>query len=1199
MKKFIVSTLLALVSTSLIAEDIELYVGNTAQRTGNKPQVLIIFDNSGSMSTDETVKPLYDPNTVYPAVGGLNSLSENFIYFTKGSGVDNASMPVPDSPSESRRFLDAINSCEEARVRLETVGFYTGYIREYAFSGNSGSWQEIPDNNGANIEVIDCWDDIREENPKNAGIEKKNGSIEALPDGYPVDGLGSKGNPVYYTNDVNASNTAFGTGEVVTLYSDNYLRYYQNSSLTNVSISRMDIAKAVMTDLIESAPSVDFGLQVFNFNAYDEYEHDGGRVVFGIQDMTDSATAELIDIIDNGILPQTNTPLCESLYEAMRYFGGQAVLYGKESRTSGTPKDEPDRDYSIETGSGNSKTYTSPYKGCSNEVYVIMMTDGKPTKDNAADGLIGALPGVGSKFSGNYLPALAGWMKNNDINNAIEGVQTATTYTIGFSSGADDAAPILKEAAKLGGGQYYPAQDAAGLLAALQSALVEILRVNASFTSPSIASNNFDRTETLDSVYYAMFLPDRGPRWQGNIKKLKLTDGKQVDREGNVAIDENGNIKSTAKTFWSTSPVADGEDVTSGGVAEMLRSQTVRKLYSDIGSNNALVSFNKTNVSNAYGGDEELATYMNVPEEELESYLNWFIGFDEDDSDRDNSTTDIREDVFADPLHSKPLVVNYGGSASSQDVRIIVGTNAGVLHMFDDNGDTVEESWAIMFKEFFPNIAPLRANYTSSDKIYGIDGSATVHLQDLNGDGSIDEASGDKAWLYFGLRRGGSSYYGIDISDPDTPKMLWKIDETTEGFERLAQSWSKPKVTYAKNNIVNGVPKPVVIFGGGYSTAKDVAGVGQHDTVGNAIFMVDAQTGVLKWSLTPDATSSTNTKFTDLTDSIPSSIAILDSDSDGLTDRLYVGDTGANVFRVDMPSASPFDSESPWTAFKIAALGGEQANSSNDRRFFNEPSIVRALITNTISTTKTNELGDDYIEVTRQDTPYDALLIGSGDRSAPSSIDTSDMFFMIKDKNIITRSFVGENPAPAPIQLADLYDYTNDPFGQSLSATAQTELEIAVSAKDGWYIDFAAEGEKSMSSATALAGVAYFNTFTPAESVSGGQCTLNTGSGKLYAVDLAQGTSIYNWLNTDGTGRDYLDVGDRVPDTPTVVIPPPEEGVTGSGKIMFVGVGAGSDGKGGSGSGTLTLCEASNCDVLNGFTLETMRTHLYIEEDNK
>jgi len=1192
MKKFIVSTLLTLVSTSLIAEDIELYIGNTAQRVGNKPQVLIVFDNSGSMDTNEWVKTPYNASTNYDALSGYSKSGTDYIYYTKGSGVDVDAAPVPDSSTELRKFRTVLNGCETAQARLNSVGFYTGHIREYTFQGNSGSWQEIPDLDGSTIKVIDCWDDVRQEEPKNGSYEQADGSTVSVADGYPVDGLGSLSTPVLYTSDVNSSNTSMGTGEVVTLYTPNYLRWYKSNSIPYMWRERIDIARDVVTDLIESAPAVDFGLQVFNFNAYNEHQYNGGRIVFGIKEMTDTNKANLISIIDNDLEAQTNTPLCESLYEAMRYFGGLSVKYGKESASS----DEPDRDTSIES----SNNYISPYQGCSNEVYVIMITDGKPTKDKSADTAISALSGIGSKVDNNYLAALAGWMKNNDINDSIDGVQTATTYTIGFSSGAATAENLLTKAAENGGGKYYPAADPNALLTSLQSALVEILRVNASFTSPSIASNNFDRTETLDSVYYAMFLPDRGPRWQGNIKKLKLSSGKQVDRTGEVAIDDNGNIKATAKTFWSTNPVADGEEVAQGGVAEMLRSKSSRKVLSDIGSGgDALITLTKVNASNYFGGDDELATFLDVPEDDIEEYLDWFIGQDVDDADGDGSTTDIRHDVFADPLHSKPLVVNYGGSSSSQDVRIIVGTNAGVLHMFDDNGDTVDESWAIMFKEFFPNIAPLRANYTSSDKIYGIDGSATVYLQDKNGDGSIDSASGDKAWLYFGLRRGGSSYYGIDISDPDDPKMLWHIDQSSSGFSRLGQSWSKPKVAFTKNNIVDGIPKPVVIFGGGYSGAKDLAGVGQADTVGNAIFMVDAETGSLKWSLTPDAVSATNTKFEGLTDSIPSSVALLDSDSDGLTDRLYVGDTGANVFRVDMPSASPFDNDAPWTAFTLATLGGDHPNSNNDRRFFNEPSIVRALITNTISTTRTDELGDDYVEITRQDTPYDALLIGSGDRSTPSSIDTKDMFFMIKDKNIITQSFSGDNVAPSAIDIYDLYNYTNDPFGQSLSATARTELEIAVTEKEGWYIEFAASGEKSMSSATALAGVAYFNTFTPAGSVSGGQCTLNTGSGKLYAVDLAQGTSIYNWLNKDSSGRDYLDVGDRVPDTPTVVIPPPEEGVSGSGKIMFVGVGAGSDGQGGSGDGTLTLCEAANCDVLNGFTLETMRTHLYIEEDNK
>lgn len=171
------------------------------------------------MNTLEVVDEPYDPNKVYPAVGGLNALQQRMVYFTKGASVDGAQGITPDSPSEARRFLADINSCETARERLSTVGFYTGHIREYKFSGNSGSWQEIPNNNGANIEVIDCEDDVLQVPVKpenNAGVINNKGTLIPLPDGYPVDGQGTKKNPVYHTANASDSNVTWG-GEVVPL----------------------------------------------------------------------------------------------------------------------------------------------------------------------------------------------------------------------------------------------------------------------------------------------------------------------------------------------------------------------------------------------------------------------------------------------------------------------------------------------------------------------------------------------------------------------------------------------------------------------------------------------------------------------------------------------------------------------------------------------------------------------------------------------------------------------------------------------------------------------------------------------------------------------------------------------------------------------------------------------------------------------
>lgn len=1109
MKKLLLISLLILSNFS-IAEDIELYVGNSVQQAGGKPKVLIIFDNSGSMNTTEQIKDPYDPDETYPAVGGFNSLADKFIYYTKGTGVDN-SVLVPDSPSEQRRFLDDINSCATARTKLDSIGFYTGYLREYSYQGNSGSWQEMPENNGANIEVIDCLDDILLENPDNAGVEGQGGNITALPDGYPVDGEGTKQNPVYFTTTTAGSNTNMGAGEVVTLYTDNYLRWSQGASddIGTVNETRLKIAKNTVTNLIESAPGVDFGMQIFNHDFQGEFVRDGGRVVFGIQDMDLAARQVLVDIIKDDVDGETNTPLCETLYEARRYFGGLSVDFGDNDSNRGGSYtgNTPPRDTSIE----NNGNYITPYTGCADDVYVILITDGVPTRDQAADDYISNLPDIGAKFSGNYLPALAGWMNTHDINANIDGDQHATLYTIGFSSGAEAAAPLLTEAAELGGGQYYDAEDPSQLLSSLQSALIEILEVNGTFTSPSVASNNFDRTETLDAVYYAMFLPDRGPRWQGNLKKLKVTSDGLVDRNGNSAISSDGNIKADAKTFWSTG-AADGDEVVEGGVAAVLRNNSNRVIYSDIGTGDALAPLNYTTAATNLGSEQELADFMGVNILDAPSYFDWSMGIDVDDEDHDDSTTDIRFDVFGDPLHSKPLVINYGGSEADQDVRIIVGTNAGALHMFDDNGSTVSETWAIMPKEFFPNIAPLRDNFSSSDKIYGVDGSATAYILDLDGDGSVNGS--DKAWIFFGLRRGGSSYYGIDITDPDAPQLMWHIDNDTAGFSELGQSWSQPKVAFSAINSSDSTPKPVLFIGAGYSTIKDNPNVGADDLTGRGVFMIDAETGGLKWSLTPEAQSATNTNFVGV-DSIPSRISILDSDADGLVDRLYVGDTGGNLWRVDMPGATPNSNQTPWTVVKLASLGGN--TNLTDRRFFSQPVVARASITQTVKTYVLDIDGNITPEFTidQYDKPFDAVLLGSGDRTNPVGEDTDDKFFMIKDELITTQSLLSSD-IPVVVTLSDLKDFTTNPLEGLPDDTADLSTQqlndlLEASEKSGWFISFVGDGEKSMASGAVVAGVAYFSSFTPASTTQTNDCTLLEGSGALYAVDLSFGTTIYDW----------------------------------------------------------------------------------------
>jgi type IV pilus assembly protein PilY1 len=1160
MKKLILISFLSLFSLYSFSEDIELYIGNSSQQSNAKPQVLLILDTSGSMGDYQTIKNVYNPNRTYAYQGGFSSRSSNYIYYGKGSVTD---LPLVDDINENRRFVADINSCKTAIDKLNTIGFYTGRIRDYTFKGNTGSWEEISSTTGETISVVDCQDDVNVDVDRLANAQSAtqnvntkilvNSGLVSLPNGYPVDGQGSADTPIYYDSDISKSNADW-SGQVVTLYSDNYLRwergdYYRDgSAIGTTTVERIDIAKPTIVNLINSIPSVDFGLQVYNANNNSNSTplgNHGGRVVFGIQDMTADARAKLETMITTEIIPSGSTPLCESLYEAAQYFGGKPVHWGNKDTDRSSSygrgykhlKDSPAYDPSIITSS----SYNTPYKGCSDEVFVILITDGKPTNDTAADSLIKTLTGLTS-ISGNHLTELARYMHTKDLNDDLSGKQISTLFTVGFSSGSSGATTLLEAAATAGGGRYFDATDPTKLGARLQQALSTILEINTTFTAPSVASNSFDKTETLDSAYYGMFIPANGASWQGNLKKLKVVNKVQVDRAGSPAIDESGNIFSTASTFWSTSATPDGNDVRQGGVVEMLSAKTSRNIYSDIGESSAIIPIDLAIAKTKYGGKADLATALGVPEDDVDDYFNWALGIDVNDADKDSSRVDIRPDVFGDPLHFKPVVINYGGSVENPDIRILVGTNSGVLHMFHDRGATVDESWAFMPKEFFSKIKKLKDNLPSSSKEYAIDGRATVHIQDVNGDGTID-ASEDKVWVFFGLRRGGSTYYALDVTDKNKPKRLWTIDGDSNGFDELGQSWSQPRIGYSRLNIVGGVPKPVLIFGAGYDISKDASGapaVDAVDSLGKGVFMVDAETGTLLWSLTPDATSAVNTQFVGITDSIPSRIGVLDSDSDGLIDRFYVGDTGGNVWRVDMPGDNPFDSSTPWSAFKLAELGG--ITNEIDRRFFSEPSIARTFITDTLKTAVLDEDGNATGEfsITSQEKPYDAILIGSGDRSTPTATDTNDKFFMVKDDNINTTSFLVGATSPAPVippvvTASDLYNFTDNPFGNYVAPLSASEkaslevLEINVSLKSGWYYDYLpSSGEKSTAEAIAINGVAYFTSFIPGAAAGANSCSLINGSGFIYAIDMYKGRNVYNWRKV------FTTVG--LPDTPTLIV---------------------------------------------------------------
>ncbi len=1198
------------------ADDTEIYKAEFSAGTGARPKVLVVFDDSGSMSTMvDQQRPPYNPEaTTYAHTFSSGPRPANWserIYWSTGGDVPPKTISGQPNPNW---FLKSKNRCACSYDSLALDGRFTAdrarrwvdsRLIETAGSFRCTNNDETLQGNGCykfvDVEVTtevcpdpvivevtrseyeawpgeksrDCpdkrvrrcesgrvaWDyfivrqdpcstetvtestwtrtsdavwvppstslSIESWQPLTAGVNEPP-HVDCLNDvasgitsngagtgpGYPQDGVqtGSE----YGPNPDPSMN--WGTG-AYTLYTGHYLDWYYDDSLEEPR-TRLSIAQEVVSTIISTNQGIDFGLLEFN---YDQ----GGRVIRRIvENMTTADRSNLIDMV-NQIDHAGSTPLCESMYEAYRYIAGDDVLYGN-NRLAGSDSrgvyDVHPRDTLAETNG----TYNSPATDCA-FTYVILVTDGFPQRDTDANSRIETLTGktcnrytdADNNNNKNCLPELAEYMANTDLDNdTTNGNQFGITYTIGFTTDQD----LLRDAADKGKGQYYTANNAQELTAAFQGAIVSILETDTTFTSPAVAVDTFTRTQSRDEIFYAMFKPGETVDWQGNIKKLKLRiddgDTVLVDGNGTPAIDATtGFIKDSAVTFWGAT--ADGGGVEKGGVGALLaaRSAGSRSLYTNTGSGGALQALESDNITPSALGvadDAQLHNLFGVASDvALTRLINWARGFDAYDRDGDGDSTDTRSWIMGDILHSQPLVLNYGARSgytqAAPDIRLLVGTNAGFVHMFgNDNG---QEDWAFFPKELASILRARSQNARSSQNIYGMDLTPVAYTLDVNGDGTLNSGAGDKVWAYFGMRRGGSGYYALDISDPENPSFLWHINSSTTGFTELGQTWSEPVVTHIPGYTdASGVPKPVLVFGAGYDTNKDGSGVATPDAKGRGIFIVDARTGALVWSVTPAANSVKNLRETGVQHSVAAPVTVLDGNGDKLTDRIYFADTGGNVWRVDLPgNVLPTASQDTWQVNQLASLGG--GNAANDRRFFSAPDVVR---------------------IRFDGNPIDVILIGSGDRSNPNATDVNNRFYMIRDLAIGAYNTATPSSADCadddvvdfrcflPINNTGLYDITNNRLVTGTDEQRATALAALKSAL-GWRLDLAGDGEKSLSKSITLNGNVFFTTFTPSSMLDEiNVCEPVSGIGRLYVVDLYTGD------------RNTIGLGGIIPDTPSV-----------------------------------------------------------------
>lgn len=1029
-----------------LADDIEIYVGSDTEISGVRPNILFVLDTSGSMDTNVVTQIPYDASVTY-----TGECSDDY-YYAAESRWD-------ESCDDAQRIPKTLFLCKSALKALESIGYYQDRLAQWRDDKKKSKDWYWTSSVSSDDRMTECEDDAGE-----------HGKDDASTDRYPADG-----NDGPYTSNTK-DDIDWRDYDVHTIFSANYLRWKDDHS--RISQTRISIMQEVFKNTLDSINNVNVGLMRFDSGA------DGGMVVHEVANLStarDNLKAQIDAMSANG-----NTPLSETLYEAGLYYMGKDVYYGNSS--------SPVKSVS---GARDGSNYKTPMEFQCQKNFIVYLTDGEPTSDTGADSLIRKLPGNGKYCSGNCMDEMAEYLYEKDLNSSLAGTQNVITYTIGFATDQD----LLSDAARKGGGKYYTADDTAQLTSALTNIVAEVLSVNTTFTAPAVSVNAFNRTVHLDQLFFTIFKPNERPHWDGNLKRFDLGKLNATDTTVQIldnsspkkaAVDPNtGFFKEDARSYWTNDDQApDGGEAKFGGAAGDI--VLPRDVYTYLGNADLDDPSNKFHEDTTAITKDLLGITAQTDAYRVE-LMQWARGVDLNDDDDDGSTDDGRR-VMGDPLHSKPVVVTYGGDSDNPDFTVFMSTNDGYLHAV--NAATGAEHFTFIPKEMFGNLDKLYVNNAGKDsKVYGLDSPITAWVKDVDNDGVIESADGDRVYIYFGQRRGGKNYYALDVTDRENPQFLWQINDSSTGFGELAQTWSQPRV--AKIN-VNGTVTDVLIFGGGYDEDQDVADNYVADDEGRAIFIVEALTGKKIWQAGP-AGSGADLVIADMKNSIPSEIRVIDMNSDGLHDRMYVGDTGGRVFRFDIINGKAV--ADLVTGGKIASLGaGDMATPAtlDNRKFFYAP---------------------DAALIVDGPTRYINLAIGSGNQNHPLGKVTQDRLFSVRDWHVYD---IPTYDADLVVETADLHDATDNLAEQGDAS----EKEVAIkdlADSDGWFIDLenpsagTLEGEKSLSEASTIQGAIFYTTFTPVSATQSNSCAPSQGVARAYLISARTGGAVQNF---DGIGTD-------------------------------------------------------------------------------
>jgi len=736
--------------------------------------------------------------------------------------------------------------------------------------------------------------------------------------------------------------------------------------------------------------------------------------------------------------------------------------------------------------------------------------------------------GVGNSDEANWADEFAAFFNRGaDLSSSTEGAQNITVHTLAVTGASSDGnyPNFIRWIAKEGGGLYQQASNSDGIIVGLTKILNQIRAANSVFASASLPVSANTQGTYLNQVYIGMFRPDGNalPRWVGNLKQYQfaynaVTDTLQLADKNLIGAvsPTTGFIDNDATSFWTTpssfwlnvetasagtysrSDAPDGELVEKGGMAQYLRqtyltSTASRTIYTctgaGCGGNADLAAAGNTYrfATNNASLTPTLFGFTASETAKKDLLINWIRG--DDNVTATNSINEsvakdqlglrptgatVRPSIHGDVLHSRPVAMNYGGT---RGVVVYYGSNDGMLRAINGNQTGTgagTEMWSFVAPEHFASLNRLRENdpqvrypstpsavTTAVSRNYSFDGPIGAYQYTAAGATVPSEVM-----IFPGMRRGGRAIYALNVTNPDQPRLMWRINNTMTDYTTIGHTWSMARVARVKSST-----DPVLIMGGGYDAAAEDVSPAVASTLGRGVYVINMRTGArLAWLPTDY--------------SVPADVSIVDSDGDGYVDRVYVVDVRAQVYRIDIePADGSARAASSWVITKIGALNDGTGGTNGTRKIFFAPDVV----------------------LTRN---YSAILFGTGDREKPLTSATNDRFFLIKD------SRVAKGDPAGPVTLI------------TEAALTAIGADGATTDEQGCSYSLAANGEKVINQPITFGGVTYFSTNRP---LPPGEGSCSRSQSRAYQLPLVCKVPTYRNLVGDGLPPSpvvgYVDVG--------------------------------------------------------------------------